>query len=193
MNSRISSGYTNNDMYPITGYESTQIIAPSGYIELDDSLNMKNVPSREKIMSKEDLSFCFNNYLVPKYGLDNLNVSNVGSFMKELEMNWNKLTPDTKENAIDILVVILSNNYDLKKSLMKKLSINDAAGTADTIYNTGAAIPQVNQNQLNGTMKSTFGKVKHYSRDDSSSLQTCQLIILFLLCVIICMKCNNQN
>jgi len=160
MNS-FSSGYTNGDMYPNTGYNNNGIVAPSGYIELDDSMNKKNVPSRETIMTKEDLSFCFNNYLVPKYGMDNLNVNNVGSFMKELEMNWKRLTPELKENCVDILFVILSDNYDFKNALMKRLSIKD-----HTI--------------------SSFGSVTEQSScpQKKKGLTTYQIMVILLFCVI---------
>jgi len=151
MNStRVSSGYTNNDTYPITGYDNTDLIAPSGYIELDDSMNKKNAPSRETITSKEDISYYFNKILVPKYGLDNLNVNNVGSFMKELEMNWSRLTPELKDKSLDIIVIILGKNLDLKNALMNKL------GPTEQVVS-----PEVTQNSsFNGVKKENFSEVK---------------------------------
>lgn len=166
MNSaRVSSGYTNNDTYPVTGYDNTDLIAPSGYIELDDSMNKKNVPSRETVMSKEDLSVCFNNYLVPKYGLNNLNVSNVGSFMKELEMNWSKLTPEMKDKSLDMLVVILGNNLDLKNALMNKLDIKQPV------------VPEIPKSNFKGIKKENFSEV--------NKTQNINIIITFAFIVFL--------
>ena len=105
-----------------------RFVSPTGYVDLDNdcySIDLKSTRSREEVNPKEDLAFYFKTYLAPKYGLDNINVSNVASFMKELEMNWSKLTPDLKSNVLDIMVDnILSENYDFKNSLMAKLNIN---------------------------------------------------------------------
>jgi hypothetical protein len=101
------------------------IISPTGFLDVDnDSLLCKRtVRSRETIDPKTDLVFYFNNYLVPKYGLDNINVNNCASFMKDLEMNWSKLTPDLKEKVLDILLEILigSKEASFLESLIKRL------------------------------------------------------------------------
>ena len=59
---------------------ANQFVAPSGYIELDNdcefSLDRKSTRSRESVDPKTDLAFYFNTYIVPKYGLDNINVNN---------------------------------------------------------------------------------------------------------------------
>jgi hypothetical protein len=42
--------------------------------------------------------------------------------MKDLEMNWTKLTPDLKDRVLDIIVDgIFPNNYDFKNSLLSKV------------------------------------------------------------------------
>ena len=70
---------------------ANQFVAPSGYIELDNdcefALDRKSTRSRESVDPKTDLAFYFSTYIIPKYGLDNINVNNVASFMKDLEMN----------------------------------------------------------------------------------------------------------
>jgi len=105
-------------------------IAPTGYVELDDdcqySIDRKSTRGRESV-NPDDVAFYFSTYLVPKYGLQNINVSNVASFMKDLEMNWTKLTPDLKNNVLDIMVdnILPSGNYDFKTSLLAKLGIQE--------------------------------------------------------------------
>jgi len=104
------------------------LISNVGTVELDNdcaySLESRTVRSRESAIPKEDLAFYFNEYLEPKYGLGNINVNNVASFMKDLEMNWSKLTPDLKDKVMNILVDnILTDNYDFKTALLGKLGI----------------------------------------------------------------------
>ena len=103
-------------------------VSPTGYVEIMDdvyAIDNKSTRGREEINPKEDLAFYFQTYFIPKYGLDNINVSNVASFMKELEMNWSKLTPDLKDKVIDIMVnnIFLVGDYDFKKQLLSKLGI----------------------------------------------------------------------
>jgi hypothetical protein len=104
-----------------------QFVGPTGYVDLDNdcaySIDLKSTRSREYIDPKEDLAFYFNTYITPKYGLENLNVSNVASFMKDLEMNWSKLTPSLKDKVLSIIVDgIFPNNYDFKNSFLSKLA-----------------------------------------------------------------------
>ena len=107
----------------------SNFIAPTGYVELDNdcqySIDRKSTRSRESV-NPDDIAFYFNTYLVPKYGLNNLNVSNVASFMKDLEMNWTKLTPDLKDRVMDIMVdnILSTGDYNFKNSLLSKLNIN---------------------------------------------------------------------
>ena len=81
-------------------------VSPTGYVELDNdceySIDRKSTRSRESVNPTEDLAFYFNTYIVPKYGLNNINVSNCASFMKDLEMNWSKLTPVLKDKVLNI-------------------------------------------------------------------------------------------
>ena len=106
-------------------------VSPTGYVELDNdcqySIDVKSTRSREEVNPKEDLAFYFNTYIVPKYGLENINVSNVASYMKELDMNWSRLTPDLKDKSISILVDgILAKQGDdsFKIALLEKLNTN---------------------------------------------------------------------
>lgn len=105
-------------------------VAPTGYVELDNDcefdIDRKSTRSRESINPTEDLAFYFNTYIKPKYGLGNINVSNTASFLKELDMNWSKLSPDLKDNVLDIMVdgIFKTGDYDFKSKLMSKLNIN---------------------------------------------------------------------
>jgi hypothetical protein len=103
-------------------------VSPTGYVDLDNdcaySIDLKSTRSREYVDPKEDLSFYFQTYITPKYGLENLNVNNVASFMKDLEMNWSKLTPDLKDKVLDIMVDgIFPQNYDFKNSLLSRMPV----------------------------------------------------------------------
>ena len=95
----------------------SKFVSPTGYVDLDNdceySIDLKSTRSRETVVPKEDLAFYFQTYLVPKYGLDNINVSNVASLLKELEMNWSKLTPPLKNNVLDILVDNIQKLYQI--------------------------------------------------------------------------------
>jgi len=105
-------------------------VSPVGYVELDNdcaySLDIKTTKGRETVDPKTDLAFYFNTYIVPKYGLGNINVSNCASFMKDLEMNWSKLTPELKDKVLDIMVDYIfknGNDYDFKKRFIQKMGI----------------------------------------------------------------------
>ena len=132
-----------------------------GSIELDNdcqySIDLRSTRSRESVVPKDDLAFYFNTYIEPKYGLGNINVSNVASFMKDLEMNWTKLTPDLKDKVLNIMVDnILNNpqsNYDFKNRLMAKLGINSNEGTNS---NKGGNKPTFSN--TNSKSKSNFGE-----------------------------------
>ena len=103
-------------------------VSPTGYIDLDNdckySIDLKSTQSRESVIPKDDLAFYFQTYINPKYGLDNINVNNVASFMKELEMNWTKLTPDLKDNVLNIMVDSIftgDSSYDFKNKFKSKV------------------------------------------------------------------------
>ena len=104
-------------------------VAPTGYVDLDNdceySIDKKSTRSRESVNPNEDLAFYFNTYIIPKYGLNNINVSNCASFMKDLEMNWTKLTPELQNNVMDIMVdgILTNGNPDFRNALMSKLNI----------------------------------------------------------------------
>jgi len=126
-------------------------VSPTGYVELNDdmyAIDNKSTRGREDVDPKEDLAFYFQTYLVPKYGLDNLNVTNIASFMKELEMNWSKLTPELKDNVMDIMVdnILVTGDYDFKNRLLSKMGV------------------PLNNNQSSSApiSKSSFGKSSNY-------------------------------
>jgi hypothetical protein len=139
----------------------SNFVSPTGYVDLDNdceySIDTKSTRSREYINPKEDLAFYFNTYITPKYGLENINVSNVASFMKDLEMNWTKLTPGLKDKVLDIMVDgILNNpggNFDFKNRLLSKLK-TDVSGNN--------IVPPVST----FSSKSNFGKSTFLSKDN---------------------------
>lgn len=105
-------------------------VSPTGYVDLDNdcqyNLDRKSTRSREEVNPKEDLAFYFDTYIVPKYALNNINVNNVASFMKDLEMNWSKLNPELQSKVMDIMVDgILSKNTSFKTELLAKLGVNE--------------------------------------------------------------------
>ena len=142
-------------------------IAPTGYVELDDdceySIDRKSTRSRESVNPKEDLSFYFNTYIVPKYGLENINVSNCASFMKDLEMNWTKLTPDLQNNVMDIMVdgILTHGNPDFRNALLAKLKIQE--------------LPETKSEKFS---KSSFGN------GDNNSMYTIALSVILLGLII---------
>jgi len=106
-------------------------VSPTGYVDLDNdcqySIDVKSTRNREYVDPKEDLAFYFKTYIVPKYGLDDINVSNTASFMKDLQMNWTKLTPELKDKVLNIMVddIFLGDaNYDFKTQFLAKLGVN---------------------------------------------------------------------
>ena len=127
-------------------------VSPTGYVELNNdmyAIDNKSTRGREDVNPKEDLAFYFQTYLVPKYGLNNLNVTNVASFMKELEMNWSKLTPELKDNVMDIMVdnILVTGDYDFKNRLLSKIGAP---------VNNGSPPPAA------PISKSSFGKSSNY-------------------------------
>lgn len=122
-------------------------VSPVGYVDLDNdcnySLDIKSTRSRESINPKEDLAFYFETYIVPKYGLNNINVNNVASFMKDLEMNWSKIDQNLKSKVLDIMVDgILSKNTSFKQDLLAKLGASETVpppATQETVTTTPSA------------------------------------------------------
>jgi hypothetical protein len=160
---------------------STNFISPTGSVELDNdctySIDKRNVRSRETVVPSEDLAFYFKEYLEPKYGLGNINVSNVASFMKDLEMNWTKLTPDLKDKVLNIMVDSILNNpnsdYDFKSSLLKKLNIP---------VNSPSTFRNINQSNFgNGSgNQSNFGNA---SSNENTSNNINIVMVIAILCI----------
>ena len=66
-------------------------------------------------------------------------------------MNWSKLTPELKDNVLDILVdnILVSDNYDFRERLLAKLKINNPP-------------PLASSSEPSGFSKSSFGKSSDY-------------------------------
>jgi hypothetical protein len=131
-------------------------VSPTGYVDLDNdceySIDLKSTRSRESVIPKEDLNIYFQTYIIPKYGLNNINVSNVASFMKDLEMNWTKIPDNLKEQVLNIFVdSILANDSSFKTSLLNKLGNVGNVGKS-TFDNTNVKSTFGNTN-----VKSQFG------------------------------------
>ena len=153
-------------------------VSPTGYVDLDNdcqySIDLKSTRSREYVDPKEDLAFYFNTYITPKYGLDNLNVSNVASFMKDLEMNWSKLTPELKDKVLDIMVEILfKDGYDFKNRFLAKLGVNKEVVSEKSSFG-----------------KSSFGK-SSFGASGNYTVIICS-VLLFILIIIGCFYFNSK-
>ena len=169
-------------------------VAPTGYVELDNdceySIDRKSTRSREDVVPKEDLAFYFDTYIVPKYGLNNINISNVASFMKELEMNWTKLDPVMKGQVLDIMVDgILSKNSSFKEDLLTKLGSPPSVPKPEILPSTpttgtDAPPPVVKQPFTRVKSKSTFGV-------SQSNLMTIIIIVIILGLAFVAM--NNSS
>jgi hypothetical protein len=159
----------------------SSFVSPTGYVDLDNdcqySIDLKSTRSREYVDPKEDLSFYFNTYIVPKYGLNNINVSNVASFMKELQMNWTKLTPDLKDNVLNIMTddIFVSGNYDFKSRLLNKI---------------GYVPPQVESVSSSLPSKSSFGKSNF--GDSKQIMYIVGGLALLVVIIFIVSKKNNK-
>ena len=159
----------------------SKFVSPTGYVDLDNdceySIDLKSTRSRETVVPKEDLAFYFQTYLVPKYGLSDINVNNCASFMKELEMNWTKLTPDLKDKVLDILVDGIFTNdtsYDFKNRFLSKLGVNSLTKPTKSISKT------------NFLGKSNFGSTS------SNLIYIALAVILIGIVVFVLMKKQNN-
>ena len=175
---------------------NNNFVAPTGYVDLDNdcnySIDRKSTRSREEVVPKEDLAFYFDTYIIPKYGLNNINVSNVASFMKDLEMNWTKLDPAMKGQVLDIMVDgILSKNTSFKEDLLAKLGISAVAPVqqVESAPTTGTNVvtpPVVGKQSFTspGKSKSTFGA-------SQSNIMT--IAIMFIILGLAFVVMNNSN
>ena len=179
---------------------STNFISPTGSVELDNdctySIDKRNVRSRETVVPSEDLAFYFKEYLEPKYGLGNINVSNVASFMKDLEMNWTKLTPELKDKVLNIMVDSILNNpksdYDFRSSLLKKLNIPVNTSPPSTFRNS----PVSNKSNFEkskfepGFSKSSFGNSES---NNTSNNNIYVVMVISVLCLMILLFLFMRN
>jgi hypothetical protein len=164
----------------------SQFIAPTGYVELDNdcefSIDRKSTRSREEVNPKEDLAFYFNTYIIPKYGLNNINVSNVASFMKDLEMNWTKLSPESRNQTMNIMVDgILNKNSEFKTDLLAKLGIPMVQGQA------------LSQPSVSTFGKSSLSSVSKFGKSSFGSSQNKVLIVIAIAAVVIFFMCKNKK
>jgi hypothetical protein len=157
---------------------TSSFIAPTGYVDLDNdceySIDRKSTRSREEVDPKTDLAFYFDTYIVPKYGLNNINVNNVASFMKDLEMNWTKIDPELKPKVLDIMVdSILAKDSSFKVDLLNKLGVQP-------------------QSQIAPEVKSTFGEMSSSIKKDVKEIDPFHLgiavVLLGLLFLLISKK-----
>jgi len=139
-------------------------ISPTGYIELDDdceySIDRKSTRSRESINPKDDLAFYFNTYIVPKYGLDNINVNNVASFMKDLEMNWTKVPGELKDQVLNILVDgIFNKDTSFKNDFLNKLNGSSNSSNSSDFLSSSSPSSSSGKSSFtpNGNSESHFG------------------------------------
>jgi hypothetical protein len=173
---------------------NNNFVAPTGYVDLDNdcnySIDRKSTRSREEVVPKEDLAFYFDTYIIPKYGLNNINVSNVASFMKDLEMNWTKLDPSMKSQVMDIMVDgILSKNTSFKEDLLAKLGVPSSpvqqVPSAPTTGTNVVPPPVVSGIKQSFTpSKSTFGA-------SQNNIMTIAVILIILGLAFVVM--NNSN
>ena len=177
-------------------------VSPTGSIELDNdctySIDNRNVRSREVVIPSEDLPIYFKEYIEPKYGLENINVSNVASFMKDLEMNWTKLTPDLKDKVLNILVDFIFNdknsNYDFKTKFMEKLGVSGTPVTTPfrNVSNSNFANVKGNSTKNFGnstsTSKSSFGR-----RGTNNELLIIGISVLLLVVLIVLFVKNEKK
>jgi hypothetical protein len=146
---------------------TSPFVAPTGYIDLDNdceySIDRKSTRSREEVDPKTDLAFYFDTYIVPKYGLNNINVNNVASFMKDLEMNWTKIDPELKPKVLDLMVdSILAKDSSFKVDLLNKLGVQP-------------------QSQISPEIKSTFGEMFKNDNVSSSGIDTFKIGVAVIL------------
>jgi hypothetical protein len=127
-------------------------VSPTGYIDLDNdceySIDLKSTRSRESILPKEDMAFYFQTYITPKYGLNNINVNNVASFMKDLEMNWTKIPDELKGELLNVVSDLVSNNESFKNDLLQRLQPSGSPGPSG---------PSDSSPSPSGDTKSSFG------------------------------------
>ena len=155
-------------------------VSPTGYIDLDNdcaySIDLKSTRSREEVNPKEDLAFYFNTYIVPKYGLNNINVNNVASFMKDLEMNWTKLDNSLKKNVLDILVDgILNEESSFKTDLLTKLGAVTVSAPAGPAIPMNPDVPGTPQQSSFTNVKSNFG-----ANNDNSMILNVAIAVVIL-------------
>ena len=163
-------------------------ISPTGYVELDNdcqySIDLKSTRSRETIIPKDDLAFYWKEYLVPKYSLNNINVSNCASFMKDLDMNWSKLDKPLKQKVLDILIdAILVNDTGLKNDLLNKLS--------GSVSNSPISTPELDTpgiSPFSNISKSSFGNGENDKSDFGNKPLSITSWVIFtglIICILV--------
>jgi len=163
---------------------SNSFVSPVGYVDLDNdceyALNVKSTRGRESVLPKEDLAFYFQTYIIPKYGLGNINVNNVAAFMKDLEMNWSKLDQSLKTNVLDTLVDgILSKDSAFKTDLLSKLN-------GGPVVVQEAVQPQISSGFTNMVKKSEFKPSKSNFKSKFGGIENSSILIgLIILSLVL--------
>jgi hypothetical protein len=153
--------------------KGTNFVSPTGYVDLDNdcnySIDLKSTRSRENVNPKDDLAFYFNTYITPKYGLENLNVSNVASFMKDLQMNWTILTPDLKDKVLNIMVDDIFTEPNFRNDFLTKLGVTTSSMPSSSSPLSSITMPSI----------SSFGSTNYMIMIASAIFVTVLIYILF--------------
>ncbi len=153
--------------------KGTNFVSPTGYVDLDNdcnySIDLKSTRSRENVNPKDDLAFYFNTYITPKYGLENLNVSNVASFMKDLQMNWTILTPDLKDKVLNIMVDDIFTEPNFRNDFLTKLGVTTSSMPSSSSPLSSSTVPSI----------SSFGSTNYMIMIASAIFVTVLIYILF--------------
>jgi len=153
--------------------KGTNFVSPTGYVDLDNdcnySIDLKSTRSRENVNPKDDLAFYFNTYITPKYGLENLNVSNVASFMKDLQMNWTILTPDLKDKVLNIMVDDIFTEPNFRNDFLTKLGVTTSSMPSSSSPLSSSTMPSI----------SSFGSTNYMIMIASAIFVTVLIYILF--------------
>jgi len=179
---------------------NTNFVSPTGSIELDNnctySIDKRNGRSRETVVPSEDLAFYFKEYIEPKYGLGNINVSNVASFMKDLEMNWTKLTPELKDKVLNIMADSIFNNpksdYDFRSSLLKKLNIPVNTSPPST-FKTINQSNFVKNNFEPGISKSSFVTSESKKKNNKDNIYIVMAIAVMCIAALLFIFMKNDK
>jgi len=117
--------------------------------------------------------------------------------MKDLEMNWTKLTPDLKDKVLNIIVDFIFNdknsNYDFKTKFMDKLGVPPTA--VSTPFRN---VSNSNFTNVKGNSTKNFGNSTSISKSSFGKKGTNNELIIIgvsvlLLVVLIVLFVKNEK